>query len=217
MTKPTSDRLDAYFAHLAAVSPPALRVWTATNETEFCAAVEDAVHAALLQIEAGARQYAVLEERGLSLLLAQLLVAGSLSAVAEGYHNGHVDVTVSHPAGLAGAMLGECKIYRGLEHHCEGCEQLLKRYSSGRSARAFCLDFFTKPGMYEKLKKLREEFDAKRPLDQLDNATDHGIKGAFPTAHKHFTAAVVELLHLGCNVYHPEAVLPGIQEQGTDG
>jgi hypothetical protein len=42
------------------------------------------------------------------------------------------------------------------------------------------------------------------PLDQVDGAADHGIKGAFVTAHRHFTAAIVELLHLGCNVYHPE-------------
>ncbi len=204
MTKPTSDRLDAYFAHIAAVSPPALRAWTATNEAAFCAAVEDAVHAALLQIEAGARQFGGLDERGLSLLLAQLLAAASLPAVAEGYHNGHVDVTVQHPAELPFALLGECKIYGGYKHHCDGCEQLLKRYSSGRSSRAFCLDFFRSPAMYEKLQNLRDEFDAKRPLEQVDDATDHRIKGAFLTAHRHFTATVVELLHLGCNVYHPE-------------
>src|SRR5690349_13498882 len=113
MTKSMSDRLDAYFANIAAVSPHALRAWISTNETEFCMAVEDALNVALTQLEAGAKQFKVLEERGLSLLLAQLLSAASLPVVAEGYHNGHVDVTITHPAGLAFTMLGECKIYRG--------------------------------------------------------------------------------------------------------
>jgi len=98
---------------------------------------------------------------------------------------------------IAGALQGECKIYDGFENHCAGCKQILVRYSSGRSARSFCLDFFHKPDMYEKLMKLREEFDAQRTLDQVDPARDHRITGAFLTAHRHFTAAIIEVLHLG--------------------
>jgi hypothetical protein len=169
----------------------------------FYSAVEDAVHLALTQIEAGARLYQPLQERALSLLLAQFLTSSSLPANAETYHNGHVDVIVQHPAALPFAMLGECKIYGGFEHHCEGCEQLLTRYSNGRSRRTFCLDFFRKPEMYEKLQKLREQFENERPLDQVGVPTDHKIKGAFLTAHRHFTATIIEVLHLGCNLYHP--------------
>jgi len=58
--------------------------------------------------------------------------------------------------------------------------------------------------MYEKLLKLRKEFDSHRPFEQVEDASDHSIKGAFLTLHKHFTAATVEILHLGCNVFHPE-------------
>ena len=102
-------------------------------------------------------------------------------------------------------MLGECKIYGGFEHHCEGCQQLLTRYSNGRSRRSFCLDFFRKPEMYEKLDKLRRQFESEKPLDQVGLPVDHKIKGAFLTAHRHFSATIIEVLHLGCNLYHPEA------------
>lgn len=204
MIKPTSDRLDAYFDYLTAISPPSLRAWTATDEITFCSAVEDAIHLALTQIEAGAKLYHPLQERALSLLLTQFLTSASLPADAEAYHNGHVDVIVKHPASLPFAMLGECKIYGGFEHHCEGCEQLLTRYSNGRSRRTFCLDFFRKPEMYKKLQRLREQFENERPLDQVGVPADHKIKGAFLTAHRHFTATILEVLHLGCNLYHPE-------------
>jgi hypothetical protein len=158
--RPTSDRLDAYFSYVEATNPPALRIWVADDEESFCAAVEDSVEFAMRQIEAGARLYCKLGELQLSQFLAQLLSAASIPAVAEGYHNGHVDVTIQQPVGRRFLMLGECKVYDGFEHHCAGCKQLLVRYSSGRSARTFCLDFFQKPEMYEKLKNLRDGFDA---------------------------------------------------------
>jgi hypothetical protein len=212
---PTSDRLDAYFAHVFSKNMPALRVWTATEYGEFCAAVEDAVHMALLEIEAGAREYSVLGERALTLMLAQLLTAASVPAVSEGYHNGHVDVIIRHPAELPLSILGECKIYDGFEYHCKGCEQLLKRYSSGRSPRVLCVDFFRKPAMYEKLDELRAEFDARRPLNQQGGPTTHSIKGAFVTAHIHFTASTVEVLHLGCNVFHPDMRAKSLEEDAA--
>lgn len=204
MKPPNSDRLDAYVAYLEASCPPAIEVWAAATEDEFCAAVERAVESALMQLESGARRCGSMDELGLSWLLSELLTAASIPAVSEGYHNGHVDLTIKHPAGRPFLVLGECKIYRGYKHHCAGCKQLLVRYSSGRSARTFCLDFFQRPKMYEKLQRLRDAFNASRPLEQIDDAADHAIKGAFVTLHKHFTAANVEVLHLGCNVYHPE-------------
>jgi hypothetical protein len=196
--------LDEYFSYIQATNPPALRIWIAEDEDAFCAAVEDAVEHAICEIEAGARLYFDLGEVQLSHFLVQLLSAASIRAVAEGYHNGHVDVTIQQPVGRRFLMLGECKIYNGFEHHRAGCEQLLVRYSSGRSLRTFCLDFFQKPEMYKKLASLRKEFDAQLPLDQVNVARDHRFRGAFLTAHRHTTAAIVEVLHLGCNVFHPE-------------
>src|SRR5205814_2885165 len=121
------------------------------------------------QIESGARRCATLDELGLSWLLTQLLSAASIPTEAEGYHNGHVDVTIRHPLGRPFAFLGECKIYRGYEHHCDGCKQLLDRYSSGRFARTFCLEFVRSVGIYEKLQNLRDQFNSQRPLKQVAN------------------------------------------------
>lgn len=201
MTTPDSDRLDAYFEYLTALSPPAMKAWLSIDEADFCAAVEDAIHDVMVEIEAGAKLYKGLKEPALSLMLAQLLRQAMLPAVAEGYHNGHTDVMVSHPRKLPMAMLGECKIYRGYKQHHDGCKQVLDRYSSGRASRAFCLEFFMVDGMYAKLANLRTEFDHQQPLGQIGVSADHRLKGAFLTLHKHFTAAQLELLHLGCNLF----------------
>lgn len=205
---PTSDNAAEYFEYLRLANPPTLRVWVAEEPAEFCGAVEDAVECALQQMEGMARQYSALCELGLSGTLALLLQAAGLDAASEPYHNGHVDVLVRQPAKRHFVMLGECKIYRGYKHHLEGCTQIMKRYASGREARTFSLDFFQQPEMYAKLIELREGFDANRPLDEDGGPEDHRIKGAFLTRHKHFTATIVEILHLGCNVFHPEAPPP---------
>ena len=190
-------------------------MWTAATEGDFCAAVERAIEFAIAQLESGARRCGSMNELGLSWLLTELLVAASIPATSEGYHNGHVDVTVNHPAGRPFLILGECKIYKGYEQHCEGCKQLLVRYSSGRSARTFCLEFFRTAEMYDKLQKLRAEFNSRRPLEQTEDAIDHPIKGAFVTMHKHFTAATVEVLHPGCNVFHPEGATVAAPDGGA--
>ncbi len=204
MTRPPSDRLDAYFEYLAANCPPAMRVWTATTESEFCSAVERAIEAVIFELESGARRSTAMDELGLSWLLTAFLTSASIPAMCEGSDSGHVHVTIKHPANLPLLVLGQCKIYEGYDHHCNSCRQLLLRWSSGRSARSFCLEFFRSSGMYENLRKLRDEFDSHRPFEQIESATDHFIKGAFVTMHKHFTSSTVEVIHLGCNLFHPE-------------
>ena len=202
---PATDRFDEYVSYLRALNPPVVRAWNAQSEAEFRDAVEESIEWGIRDIEEGARRFYRLDEPGLSLLLTKFLERGGIPAVSEGYHNGHVDVTVSHPADRFPKILGECKKYRGLDWHCEGCEQLLTRYLSGRSGRGFCLEFFVQRDMYGKLSTLRIEFDRQLPHQQKSQSCDHKIKGAFVTCHAHFTGTVVEILHLGCNVYHPEA------------
>ncbi len=204
MSRPHSDRLDAYFDYLAAICPPALQVWTATTESDFCAAVEKAIESAVLQLESGAHRCGSMDELGLSWLLVAFLTSASIPVVCEGASQGNVYLTVKHPADSLFLILGQCKIYKGYDHHYASCKQLLMRWSSGRSARSFCLEFFRSPEMYEELQKLREKFNSRRPLKQINDATGHAIKGAFVTLHKHFTATTVGVVHLGCNVFYPE-------------
>jgi hypothetical protein len=180
-------------------NPNILELLRAETEEAFVEATEDAIDRAIRTIEKGAKEYSRLQEPGLSQLLVDLLNLNGFLATAETNHNGHVDVVVEHAIGRRWKYLGECKVHRGYQYHIDGCEQLLG-YCTGREFRAFCMDFFDKPGVFEKLQKLREDIDAKLPLEQSLPSVDHEIKGAFVTSHRHINGSDVEILHLGCSV-----------------
>lgn len=174
----------------------------AKTEHEFIAATEGAIERAMKTIENGSKEYSRLNEPGLSHLLADLLNLSGYRATAETNNNGHVDVVVECSFGRHWRYLGECKLHDGYQYHVDGCAQLLG-YCTGREPRAFCMDFFHKAGAFKKMVELRKDIDEKRPLDQTDASTDHGIVGAFLTSHRHESGAVVEILHLGCSVPKP--------------
>lgn len=206
----SEDRLSNYFAMLEAKNPASMQLFVADDEVAFIAAVEFALNAVIVRLESGAKKLMALDEETLSWMLVNDLRAADIDACAEAYHNGHVDVLIRHPR-LHFASIGECKLHNGYEYHVGGCKQLLFRYSSGRSRRGFCLDFFQVPGMYAKLEKLRDNFRAKKPLNQQGDPVAHGdIKGAFVSSHVHDTKAVVEILHVGCNSYHSEVKPPRV-------
>ncbi len=171
----------------------------AETEPEFIGATEGAIERAMKTIENGSKEYATLNEPGLSHLLADLLNVMGWRATAETNNNGHVDVVVECAFGGHWKYLGECKRHKGYQYHVDGCEQLLG-YCTGRERRAFCMDFINTPGAFNKMKKLRAEMDAKRPLKQKAAGADHSILGAFLTSHDHESGAIVEILHLGCAV-----------------
>ena len=201
-TPPQTDRLSEYFAYLRSVSPSALRVWAAPGEAELFAAVEGALWDAVKRMEASAKQHRALQQQpGFPRLLVQLLTSASIYANTGETREGCTDVGVRHPAEPAYATLGECLVYESGERHRAACRRLLDRCASGRPARGFCLEFFVDPGMPEKLQALRAELAAEKPFDQVDAPADHPeIDGAFVTAHRLPRGAVVELLHLGCNL-----------------
>jgi hypothetical protein len=172
------------------------------TEAEFIGATEGAIERAMKTIENGSKEYAALNEPGLSHLLADLLNLMGWRATAETNNNGHVDVVVECAFGRHWKYLGECKLHKGYQYHVDGCEQLLA-YCSGREPRAFCMDFINEIDAFTKMKRLRAEMDAKRPLKQKAEGADHVILGAFLTSHDHESGAVVELLHLGCSVPKP--------------
>lgn len=65
------------------------------------------------------------------------------------------------------------------------------------------MDFFKKDGAFEKMGKLRNDIDTKRPLAQTAASLDHPIAGGFLTGHRHTSGADVEILHLACSVPKP--------------
>lgn len=191
--------LERLFGLFEAHNPNLFELLRAQTEDAFIDATENAVERAMRTIESGAKLYSKLQERGLSLLLVDFLNMSGYHATAERYVNGHVDVVIEHTFAGRWKYLGECKIHRGYRYHIDGCQQLLG-YCTGRERRAFCLDFFDKPGMYQKLAELRKEMDKELPHEQIAPSVDHKITGAFVTGHKHPSERNVELLHLGCSV-----------------
>lgn len=195
----TDSSLARYFGILEANNPNLLQLLKAETEDAFVVATEGALECATRAIESGAKQYASLDERGLSTLLTDLLSAAGYRATAERNVNGHVDVVIEHCFGQRWKYLGECKIHRGFRSHIKGCKQLLG-YCTGRELRAFCLDFFRTGKMFEKLAGLRGRMDSEKPLSQSKESSPHSIRGGFVTAHLHASGRDVELLHFGCFV-----------------
>ena len=181
-------------------NPDLLSLLEADSEDQFLEATEKAIERAMKLIESGAKKYGVLDELGLSKMLADLLTQAGLPTEAEGYHNGHVDVRVHHFERGRSQYLSGCKIHDGFKHDCDGCKQVLG-YCSGRNKRVLCLDFFKVAGLFRKLDEIRARMDEERPLRQLAQALDHFIRGAFVTEHEHASGARVQVLHLGCNLH----------------
>lgn len=96
---PPSDRLSDYFQYLATISPVAQRVWAATGEAEFGAAVGEAVDYALKALHAEASAGG--RDPGLSRRVVHLLSAAAIPCGAETGYDGYANVTVKHPAELA--------------------------------------------------------------------------------------------------------------------
>lgn len=174
----------------------------AKTELDFIGATEGAIERVMKTIENGSKEYATLNEPGLSHLLADCLNLMGWRATAETNNNGHVDVVVECAFGGHWRYLGECKLHKGYQYHVDGCEQLLG-YCTGRERRAFCVDFIKTTDAFEKMKKLRASMDKKLPLRQKAAGANHSILGAFLTRHDHKSGAVVEILHLGCSVPKP--------------
>jgi len=204
---------DGLIAVFRVHNPDIVDMLFAKSEAEFLDAAERGLWRCIVRIESGAKEYRRLREAGLSKMLADFLSQAGFKAEAEGYNNGHVDVTIRHYDPARFAYLGECKIHDGYEHHRDGCVQVFG-YCSGREQRVFSLDFFEKAGMYTKLAAIRKRFDGdkKNAPHQRGASRDHFIKGAFLTVHRHQpSGADVELLHLGCNLHvagAPDKALP---------
>jgi len=194
--------LEAYLELLQQNCPPGLRVFFARSAQEFSDAVESAVENAMQHMEAGAAYNFDRDERALVHEFTGCLGGGGVHVQNEAHSNGHVDVTVAHPSNTGWRSLGECKIYRGPVHHVAGCEQLIRRYATGRLPRTFCLDFVQVPGVRDKMQGIRDHMDRELPLDQTAPAGDHAIRWAFTTTHAHSCGEAVSILHLGCNVHY---------------
>lgn len=185
---------------------PAFMRWLAAEtEDEFIEAAEQAIKVAIARLERMAPNINSTDrnERLLSQTLCEFIDAGYVNCTPETFHRGHVDVVIGHASDNGMVLLGECKIWSSTSYHRKGCVQLLARYMSGRCKRGFLVEFFFKDGMFVLLERLRAAFEKNKVLIITRPPETRGdIKGAFVTEHRHSSGALVEVLHLGCNLHH---------------
>jgi len=196
--------LDEFLRYLDARLPGTAQVYFSEDRQSFRAGVEAAVDASIRSMERSAKFHHGRGELELSKTLCDLLERAAIPCVAEGYSNGHVDVTVTHPRVARFVVLGECKMWNGQARHRAACAQLLDRYATGREAGGFVLEFVGVRGMYRLLSELRSSLGIERPPSMVSGPKNHpDIEGGFHTTHEHHTGALVVVFHIGCNVFHP--------------
>lgn len=170
-------------------------------ETAFSALLERAVHS----MEANSKNFASLDEEGLTAALALALTLPGLTVSQESNSNGHVDLTVTadHCVPMR-TKLAEAKVYDGPEKHIQGLAQLLGRYSTGREGRGLLISYVRKAGIANVVKNLRLRMDTTMPLHQQGITTDLSMRWAFLSRHEHSSGEVLDVGHISCNLFAGE-------------
>ena len=189
-------------AHIKRLSPEAYLLFCTTDRPDFERAAEALIDAKVATMQAGRAQYRQLDERGLCLVLKDLLGV-LVPCEAEPHSNGHVDLRLKHPDQPAWAYLVEAKIWRGAGWHRSGLDQLLG-YATGRAGRAMVLAFFRDhKRMLFLLKRLREELREPNTHPRaLEECAESPLGAhAFTSLHEHQTGAQLMVTHLGCDLW----------------
>ena len=183
-------------------SPATLDLFTARTDEEFESAFETILAMVITGLEQDKNNLSQLNENALSGILVIALNAAGLKATRETNSNGHVDLTID--AGFCTPMrrkLGEAKIYDGPSHHVEGLEQLLGRYTTGRENRGLMIAYVKKADIAGLIRKIREEMDADRPMEQQGETQDNALKWSFISVHRHSCGDDLQVGHYGCNLF----------------
>jgi hypothetical protein len=198
----SDETLEALIDTVRRRAPEYLDLLTACNDASFEAAFAPLLERALHGLEANGKNFVDLDEEGLTATLALALSTPGVTVTQETNSNGHVDLTIRadhcFPARI---KLGEAKIYDGPEKHFGGLEQLLSRYTTGREGRGLLITYVRKADIAGLLKKLRERMDAELPSQQQGAAADLPIKWSFLTGHAHTCGQMLEVCHVGCNLF----------------
>lgn len=186
------------------LSRPTLDMITAGSDAEFDVAFESWLIDCVSQMEADAKGLQNLNEDLLSSFLAAALRTGEISATREQNSNGHVDITITlNNSSPPRKKLGEAKIWRGNSYHIEGLGQLLGRYSTGRECRGFVISYVKQKDIANLFAQLKDYIDKSKPYDLQGMCKAHGVKWTFLSSHKHSSGEIVDVSHIGCNLYHP--------------
>lgn len=191
-----------YFDLINRISPITRKIISAQTEEEFDDVFDDWLVQAIDQLERDKAHYHQMSEDGISGALANALRTGEILVTREENSNGHVDLTIKRLCALPPmTKLGEAKIWKGKKYHIEGLDQLINRYSTGRGCRGFVISYVKKRNIKNKFNNLRDYINQTKPHDFEGQCKDHKIKWSFLSSHKHTSGDVIDICHLGCNLY----------------
>lgn len=166
-------------------------------EAAFCVLLEHAVH----HLEKNKKNFAKLNEEGLSGAFAGALsIPGALAVTQEANSNGHVDLTIEADCTPVRIKLGEAKIYSSPSYHIKGISQLVERYTTGRETEGLLINYVRKKDIKGITARLRTEMDKRRPVNQTAPCENHKLKWSLVTKHKHSSGEVLSVAHIGCNL-----------------
>lgn len=192
-----------YFEMIKRISPYTLDLATANTREEFEDAFDGWFEKSIADLEKNSKNLQALGEEGISAVLALALNTPDLIVKQETNSNGHVDLTIElrNPRSYF-IKLGEAKLWGGKKYHVSGLDQLLNRYSTGRECRGFVISYVKEKDIAELLEKLRDYIDAEKPHELSGPCNDHNkIKWSFLSSHKHKSGEVIDVHHIGCNLY----------------
>jgi hypothetical protein len=183
-------------------APAYLDLITAESVEEFEVAFTSILESAVSHLEKNKKNFAKLDEEGLSGVLAGCLSMPGLTVTQETNSNGHVDLTIeADHCTPARAKLGEAKIYNGPSYHMKGVRQLLQKYTTGRETPGLLISYVRKPDIKGITATLRSKMDEELPEDQCGPCEDHALRWSFITKHSHSSGEDVTVSHIGCNLH----------------
>jgi len=186
-----------------AKTPAYLDLGTAETDDEFESAFTAILEYAIQHLEKNKKNFAKLDEEGLSGVMAGTLsIPGLLTVTQETNSNGHVDLMIEivncTPARI---RLAEAKIYSSPSYHIKGVAQLLGRYTTGREMPGLLINYVRKEDIRSIMAKLKAEMNKIMPENQIGPCDDHKLKWSLMTKHKHSSGEVLSIGHIGCNLY----------------
>lgn len=141
-------------------------------------------------------------EEKLSAFLAASLSHPGLEVQREAYINGHVDLIIRQVGIYGGQVrLAEAKIYKGPSKHADALDQLINRYSTGRSTTGYVIEYFKVGEIKTLVRKLRTIADSNLPVNQKGNTKDHSMKWAYESQHRHSTGEFMRIVHVNVNLH----------------
>lgn len=190
------------FSKLLSWFPELRKLFQASDAEDFDAFLDLHFERCAQRMEAEAHHLASDGEEKLSAFLAAALSMPGLSVVREGYSNGRVDLTIRSESLLSPEQrLAEAKVYDGPAYHAQAIDQLISRYSTGRQPNGYVIEYVKKPGIANIVMRLRKQADTELPVRQEGPTSDHTMKWAYVSQHRHSSEELLQVVHVNVNLH----------------